>query len=98
MQRIPLIDLGNNAGLAGEVEKACRDIGFMYVAGHGISQQRFDDVRTSVVDYFAQPVETKLRDRISPDNYRGYIPEGFFTANSNTLRGDLTAYQRVRRI
>jgi isopenicillin N synthase-like dioxygenase len=82
MQRIPLIDLGNTAGVNREIEKACRDIGFMYVAGHGISPRLIDDVRTSVVRYFAQPVDVKLRDRISPDNYRGYIPAGFFSANS----------------
>jgi isopenicillin N synthase-like dioxygenase len=35
MQRIPLIDLDDSAGVAREIEKACRDIGFMYVAQHG---------------------------------------------------------------
>ena len=88
MQRIPLIDLANNAGLAGAVEKACRDIGFMYVTGHGIPSGLVDDVRQTVCDYFSQPVGEKLRDQITPDNYRGYIPFGFFSANQGSADAD----------
>jgi isopenicillin N synthase-like dioxygenase len=88
MQSIPLIDLGDSTGVTREIEKACRDIGFMYVAGHGVSSRLIDEVRTSVVAYFSQPVDVKLRDRISRDNYRGYIPKGFFTANSGEASAD----------
>jgi len=88
MQSIPLIDLTNTTGVTREIEKACRDIGFMYVAGHGISSRLINDVRNSVIDYFSQPVDTKLRDRIRQDNYRGYIPQGFFTANSGDAAAD----------
>jgi len=82
MQSIPLIDLGKTAGVTQAIEKACRDIGFMYVAGHAISPRLIDDVRNTVIHYFSQPEDLKLRDQISRDNYRGYIPSGFFTANS----------------
>jgi isopenicillin N synthase-like dioxygenase len=88
MQRIPLIDLGNTTGVTREIEKACRDIGFMYVAGHAISPRLIDDVRITVKQYFSQPENVKLRDRISPDNYRGYIPKGFFSANSGDGAAD----------
>jgi len=88
MQSIPLIDLGNTTGVTGEIEKACREIGFMYVAGHGIPSRLIDDVRTSIAEYFAQPVDVKLCDQITPDNYRGYIPFGFFSANSGDGEAD----------
>jgi len=88
MQSIPLVDLGNPSGVSREIEKACRDIGFMYVAGHAIPPRIITDVRESVVSYFSQTVDVKLRDRISRDNYRGYIPKGFFTANSGDAAAD----------
>jgi isopenicillin N synthase-like dioxygenase len=91
VQRIPLIDLTHSAGVAGEIEKACRDIGFMYVANHGIPSRLIDEVRMSVVHYFGQPVDVKIRDRITSDNYRGYIPFGFFSANSGD--GDADSYE-----
>ena len=86
MQSIPLVDLSNTTGVSREIEKACRDIGFMYVAGHAIPPRVIADGRDSVISYFSQPVDIKLRDRISQDNYRGYIPTGFFTANSGDER------------
>ena len=49
MQDLPLIDLSQTASLAGEVEAACRDIGFMYVANHGIAETLMNDVRASIV-------------------------------------------------
>jgi len=88
MQSIPLIDLGNTTGVTGEIEKACHDTGFMYVTGHGIPSRMIDDVRKSITTYFSQPVDAKLRDQITPDNYRGYIPFGFFSANSGAGNAD----------
>ena len=53
----------------------------MYVIGHGIAQDVIDNARAAVIEYFGQPLETKTRDRITRDNYRGYIPLGFFSPN-----------------
>lgn len=88
MQTIPLVDLSDTTGVSRAIETACRDIGFMYVAGHAVSPRTIADVRDSVVRYFSQAVDVKLRDRISRDNYRGYIPTGFFTANSGDAAAD----------
>jgi len=82
MREIPLIDISGGVGIVDEIENACHGIGFMYVVGHGIGAEAFARTRAAVVDYFALPLETKLGDRISRDNYRGYIPSGFFSANS----------------
>ena len=92
MSEIPLIDL-DGAGIAdGEmadaIVAACRDVGFMYVIGHGIDPQLIDGVRREVASYFSQTLERKLQHRITRDNYRGYIPEGFFSANSGDLDAD----------
>lgn len=85
---IPLIDISDSQGLASQVESACKDIGFMYVAGHGIAAETIADARQSVIDYFAQSEASKLRDQITQTNYRGYIPVGFFNANTGAAVAD----------
>ena len=83
MDDLPLIDLSHHDlnYIRLEVEKACRDIGFMYVIGHGIDKSIVQGIRKEVINYFSRPLEEKLLDRISSDNYRGYIPLGFFNPN-----------------
>lgn len=86
MQRLPIIDLANCK--SSEVCAACRDVGFMYVVGHGISPQLIGNVRQAVIDYFSQSAETKNADVISRDNYRGYIPQDFFSPAGNATPSD----------
>jgi isopenicillin N synthase-like dioxygenase len=89
MQDIPLIDIApftggtdrNGEDVIRQVEEACRDVGFMYVVGHGIPSQTVARTRNAVIAYFKRSIEEKLGDAITRDNYRGYIPAGFFTAN-----------------
>jgi isopenicillin N synthase-like dioxygenase len=89
MDDLPLIDLGSPEDeLARQVEAACRDIGFMYVTGHGISAKTVTAVRDAVVAYFDKPFDLKLADSITRDNYRGYIPTGFFTPNTGDSPAD----------
>ena len=78
---IPLINISDSHGLSSHVESACKDIGFMYVTGHGIAAETIAAARQSTIDYFAQSEASKLRNQITQDNYRGYIPAGFFNAN-----------------
>ena len=91
MHEIPVIDIGpasSRADTLHQIEEACRDIGFMFIRGHGISQQLIESIRTATVRYFERPLEDKLEDLISRDNYRGYIPQGFFSPNSRYTRAD----------
>lgn len=88
MQHIPLIDLHDTKGVVAAIELACRDIGFMYVAGHDIPVATIDGVRSAATEYFSLPVEQKLQDQITPDNYRGYIPLGFFSPNDGSDKTD----------
>lgn len=90
MKEIPTIDLAeNSASTIRGIDAACRDFGFMYVRGHDIAPGTISRMRNAVVDYFARPLREKLNDRISRDNYRGYIPQGFFSANSGGFDADL---------
>ncbi|NQV85766.1 MAG: isopenicillin N synthase family oxygenase [Woeseiaceae bacterium] len=88
MRDIPLVDISDVATAIPAIESACRDIGFMYVVGHGIAPDTIAQIRAAVVDYFALPLAEKHRGHISRDNYRGYIPAGFFSANSGDAVAD----------
>ncbi|NIS91243.1 MAG: isopenicillin N synthase family oxygenase [Woeseiaceae bacterium] len=61
---------------------ACHEIGFMVIRGHGIPEDTTSRLRGVVRQFFARPLEEKSALSITRDNYRGYIPLGFFTPNS----------------
>jgi isopenicillin N synthase-like dioxygenase len=91
VDHIPVIDLSaaESPATTHAIEAACRDIGFMVVAGHGIPPDTISGIRDATVAYFEQPEEHKLRDRITRNNYRGYIPQGFFSpANADAATAD----------
>lgn len=89
MQDIRTIDIArDDDATIHMVEDACHDTGFMFVRGHGISQDVIASIRSAVIRYFSKPLEDKLADQISRDNYRGYIPTGFFSANAGGLEAD----------
>ena len=69
--------------IVGTLEQALTQTGFVMVQGHGIPSALVRDVRRVVEGYFNLPVEEKMLDCITPDNYRGYIPLGFFSPNTD---------------
>lgn len=79
---IPLVDIADVEHRVARLEQASRDIGFVYITGHGIPAATIARARAAVVEYFSLPQEDKDRDRITPDNYRGYIPLGCFSPNN----------------
>jgi isopenicillin N synthase-like dioxygenase len=68
--------------IVGSLERALTETGFVMVQGHGISSELVRDVRRVVKGYFNRPAAEKMLDCITPDNYRGYIPLGFFSPNT----------------
>ncbi|KAJ0230427.1 2-oxoglutarate-dependent dioxygenase [Hirschfeldia incana] len=72
-----------DAGVAEVVRKldrACRDVGFFYVTGHGISESLMKKVKEMSHQFFELPCEEKLKIKIKPAaGYRGYqrIGENF---------------------
>lgn len=70
--------------LAEQIGTACRDIGFLIIAGHGVSQDLIAEIDNVSRAFFDLPLEEKMRvGRPAPDVTRGYIPmEGESVARS----------------
>ena len=83
MPSISLINLTDpEERIVGSLERALTETGFVMVQGHGIPSELVRDVRRVVEGYFSRSAEEKMLDCITPDNYRGYIPLGFFSPNT----------------
>jgi isopenicillin N synthase-like dioxygenase len=67
-------DQAANTRVADEIGKACREVGFFYVAGHPVApslmQSTFDAARA----FFAQSDETKKQVLYTAAGNRGYVP------------------------
>ncbi|MFT5609551.1 MAG: isopenicillin N synthase-like dioxygenase [Polaribacter sp.] len=89
MKNIPIIDISNlessNAGkrktVVDSLCSAFHEIGFVAVQGHGISKSLLGDMRLQIIDLFNRPAEEKLSLTVQQNNYRGYVPNRFFTPN-----------------
>jgi len=79
---IPTIDIApflhggadDKARVAAEVDKACREIGFLVVSGHDVPDALIDAMHGMSDDYFALPHWEKMRHKIPADRLRGYSP------------------------
>ena len=83
---LPVIDMaplfaprdGGRARVAQAIQDACRDSGFFYVTGHGISPELFARLDAASRKFFALPEEQKLEITMTRGGraWRGYFPVG----------------------
>lgn len=82
---VPLIDIGplvsgslKRQKVADQIGSACRDCGFFYVVGHGVSEELCTRLEELSRQFFAQDEPTKMRIRMSLAGraWRGYFPVG----------------------
>src|ERR1700709_346249 len=83
--QVPVIDLspyreGTQEGreaVAAKVGQACKDIGFLVVSGHGISEELIKKTHDVSARFFALSHGEKLAvDRPAPNKVRGYSAVG----------------------
>src|SRR6266540_4625183 len=99
-EAIPVIDLSSwstediviRKRLAQSVNTVCREVGFMYVKNHGISQSEIDQVFKEARRFFSLPNEKKLElHYMQTGGHRGYLPMGVEstdpTANADLKEG-----------
>jgi isopenicillin N synthase-like dioxygenase len=78
-------DLAVRERVAAAVGDAAREVGFFYISGSGIDEQLFDRLLAVAKEFFALPVEEKMRSYIGLSRcHRGYVPVGEEGVESGT--------------
>ncbi len=84
---LPVIDVGPltgaapaaaRAAVAEQIQVACREHGFFYLAGHGVPAGLLDQLAEASAEFFALPVADKLEIAMERGGraWRGYFPVG----------------------
>ena len=82
---IPVVDISGlrspdrteRERVAAEIGAAAREVGFLYIIGSGIDEALFDRMLAATKDFFALPLEEKMRSYIGLSRcHRGYVPVG----------------------
>jgi isopenicillin N synthase-like dioxygenase len=81
---LPIVDISRSGNervtpeLAAQIDAACRDTGFFYVVGHGVSPQLLERVETCAREFFAlpEPEKAKIAMRHGGRAWRGWFPLG----------------------
>src|SRR3984885_5543750 len=84
---LPVIDVGPltgpapasaRAGVAGQIQAACRERGFFYVTGHGVPAGLLDQLAAASAEFFALPLADKLEIAMERGGraWRGFFPVG----------------------
>ncbi len=83
--RIPLIDIApfrhggaaDRDRIAGEIDLACRDIGFFLITGHGVDEVLIERAYEMARRFFEKPLDEKREiKQPAPSISRGYTPMG----------------------
>jgi isopenicillin N synthase-like dioxygenase len=62
------------AAVARELDRACREVGFVQVVGHGVPQDSIDGLIEALDEFFFLPLDTKKEYRRERGALRGYSP------------------------
>jgi isopenicillin N synthase-like dioxygenase len=106
---IPVIDLTDAFGgsvaakraAAAEMDRACREIGFFTITGHGVPMAALDDLRAKAHGFFALPLAEKRRAihplPATPRGYRALGIEALSYGNDRETPPDLKEYYHFGR-
>jgi len=107
-ESIPILDLapylagepGADVRLAAELRRACEEIGFYFIIGHGVPQDLIGAAFAETARFHAEPLADKMRLLIN-DHMIGYLPLGYSIFRSSTInrntRHDLNEALFIRR-
>ncbi|XP_048638545.1 probable 2-oxoglutarate-dependent dioxygenase At3g49630 isoform X3 [Brassica napus] len=81
-----------------KLDRACRDVGFFYVIGHGISESLMRKVKEMTHRFFELPYEEKLKIKITPAaGYRGYQRIGVnYTSGKQDFHEAIDCYREFK--
>ncbi|OQV06541.1 hypothetical protein CLAIMM_11093 [Cladophialophora immunda] len=95
--KIPIVDVSgmfsdkfeDRKNVAEEITKACEEVGFFYMKGHGVEQDLLDETFAVSKEYFSMPVENKMERWIYTNrDLRGYEPVHGANLDATKPRGD----------
>jgi isopenicillin N synthase-like dioxygenase len=70
-------DAAQRRATAMAVGRAAREVGFLYVSGHGVDPALLQGLQATAAAFFDQPLDTKMAAYIGGSgNHSGYVPEG----------------------
>lgn len=82
---IPVVDISglysdsieDRLSVAEQMGKAARDVGFLYVVGHGVPANKIANLRNAAKHFFAQSEAEKMKYYIGHSaSHKGFVPEG----------------------
>ena len=74
---LSLLDQPDGVGaLAAELRSACLNLGFFYVANHGVPEALHEGIFDVTKRYFALPLEERMKDLMDTRFKRGFMPHG----------------------
>jgi isopenicillin N synthase-like dioxygenase len=102
MEQIPSIDLGparsgreaDRKAVAQQIDRACREVGFFVVHGHGIERSLFETAYAALQDFFSRPNAEKNACRLAAgktmpsDPYTPYGFSGLLEENAFAYMGE----------
>ncbi|WP_425043939.1 isopenicillin N synthase family dioxygenase [Primorskyibacter sp. S87] len=96
MQEIPTVDISPlrhpsdplRPFVIAEIMDAFSEVGFLSITGTEVFPDLVDEVRQTVRDIFSVSEKAKWDQAITRNNYRGYVPLGFFAPNDGTGTAD----------
>ncbi|MEM7427611.1 MAG: 2OG-Fe(II) oxygenase family protein [Pseudomonadota bacterium] len=95
----PLFEEDLPSATVGELARACEEVGFFYVANHGVPAKLIEDVRSAAGAFFERPMDEKMLIRLD-QRMRGYLPldyssyEGEDRAAKSHQEGFWMSYER----
>ena len=76
--------------IAGELRRACTEVGFFYLKNHGLSEPVIRRAYEAMQRFFALPLAEKMRVHyLTTPNHRGYVAPGDITADHELKGGDM---------